>query len=212
MSARLRIREGRARAPPSTCGKPMEIRETQEQIEHAHHQDNKRAALLIVVLAALLAITEMAGKEAQYSSLAQNIERSDLYAYYQAKTIRGAIARSAIDHTIIETPQAERTDDWTKQIETWKQAADTLDSDPKGKEGRKELLEKAKATEADRDREIGAYHDFEFASAALQLAIVIASASVITEMALLELVGGLLGLVGLALAALAFLAPTALPL
>jgi hypothetical protein len=190
----------------------MEIRETQEQIEHAHHQDNKRAAILIIVLAAVLAITEIGGKEAQYTSLADNIERSDLYAFYQAKTIRSAIARTAVDNAAIEAPPAARTDEWNKQVETWKQTADTLDSDPKGKEGRKELLEKAKAIEADRDREIGSYHDFEFGSAALQLAIVMASASVITEIALLELVAVIFGLIGVALAAFAFLAPTVLPL
>lgn len=190
----------------------MEIRETEEHIEHAHHKDNKRAALLIIALAAILAITEIGGKEAQYSSLADNIERSDLYAFYQAKTIRAAIARTAVDSATIGTPQAARTDEWTKQVETWNQAADTLDSDPKSKEGRKELLEKAKAIEIDRDREIGSYHDLEFASAALQLAIVMASASVITEMALLELVAAVIGLVGVGLAAFAFLAPTALPL
>jgi hypothetical protein len=190
----------------------MEIRETQEHIEHAQHKDNKRAALLIIVLAAILAITEIGGKEKQFTALAANIERSDLYAFYQAKTIRSAIARTAVDSATIGTPQAARTDDWAKQIDTWKQAADTLDSDPKGNEGRKELLENANAIESDRDREIGAYHDFEYASAALQLAIVMASASVITEMALLELVAVAFGLVGVALGAFAFLAPNALPL
>jgi hypothetical protein len=190
----------------------MEIRETQEQIEHAHHENNKRAAILIIVLAAVLAITEIGGKEAQYSSLAANIERSDTYAFYQAKTIRAAIARTAVDSATLGTPQAGRTDEWAKQVETWKQTADTLDSDPRGKDGRKELLEKAREIESDRDREINTYHDFEFGSASLQLAIVMASAAVITQIVLLELVALLMGLVGIGLAAFALLAPAALPL
>ncbi len=190
----------------------MEIRETQEQIEHAHHEDNKRAAIMIVALAAVLAITEMAGKEAQFTSLAANIERSDVYAFYQAKTIRSTVAKTAIENANIETPQAGRTEDWSKQVEAWKQTAETLDSDPKGKEGRKELLEKAHTIEVDRDRKISSYHDFEFGSAALQLAIVMASASVITEITALEFVALGLGLVGVALALFAFFAPTALPL
>ncbi len=190
----------------------MEIRETQEQIEHAHHQNNKRAAILIIALAAILAIAEIGAKEAQYTSLAENIERSDLYAFYQAKTIRAAVARTAIDSARIGTSEAARTEEWGKQIDSWQQAADTLDSDPKSNEGRKELLGKARAIEADRDREISTYHDFEFGSAALQLAIVMASASVITEIAILEVVALVLGLIGVGLAAFAFIAPTALPL
>jgi hypothetical protein len=190
----------------------LEIRETHEQIEHAHAHDNKRAAILIIALAAVLAITEIGGKEAQYSSLAHNIERSDLYAYYQAKTIRAAIARTASDTAELQAPPQARDETWQKHVDTWKQAADTLDSDPKGGEGRKELLAKAKAVEADRDREISTYHDFEFGSAALQLAIVMASAAVITELMVLEFVAFGLGLIGIALAAFAFLAPEALPL
>ncbi len=189
----------------------MEIRETHEQIEHAHAHDNKRAAILIIALAAVLAITEIGGKEAQYSSMAHNIERSDLYSFYQAKTIRATIARTAIDEANIGTPAGQRSDDWQKQIDSWKQTVDALDSDPKGGEGRKELLAKAKAVESNRDEELGAYHDFEFGSAALQLAIVMASAAVITELTVLEFVAFGLGLVGIVLGALAFIAPTALP-
>jgi len=190
----------------------MEIRETQEQIEHAHHQDNKRAAILIIFLAAVLAISEIGAKEAQYSSLAANIQASDTYAFYQAKTVRAMIARMAADGATLGIPQASRSEEVTKQIETWKQTADTLDSDPKGKEGRKELLEKARGIEAERDHEVGVYHDFEFGSAALQLAIVMASAAVITEIAILELVAAGLGLIGIALAVLAVVAPSALSL
>ena len=75
----------------------MEAQETHEQVEQAHHQKNKRAALLIIGLAAALAIAEMVGKEAQFASIAHNIESSDLWAFYQAKTIRMSQVQTAAD-------------------------------------------------------------------------------------------------------------------
>ena len=74
----------------------MEVHEAHEHIEKAHHQNNKRAAILIVGLAAALAITEMAGKEAQFASIAHNINTSDTYAFYQAKTIRSTTLQAAL--------------------------------------------------------------------------------------------------------------------
>jgi Domain of unknown function (DUF4337) len=191
----------------------LEVHEAHEHIEKAHHQNNKRAAILIVVLAALLAITEMAGKEAQFASIAHNIDTSDTYAYYQAKTIRSTTLQAALQSAELlpadglpETLAAARD----KQREAWKKEIDRLDTDPAHKEGRKELLEKAKALEELRDHEIHAYHDYEYAAAALQLAIVMASAAVITELFFLEMISMGLGLVGLGFAAIGWLAPTIL--
>ena len=56
------------------------------------------------------------------------------------------------------------------------------------------------------------YHHYEIASAALQIGIVLASASVITGMIALAWLAGGLGLVGLALMAIGFYAPHALHL
>jgi hypothetical protein len=183
----------------------LEVHETRERIEHAehaHHQERKRAALLIIVIAVALALTEMAGKEAQFSSIEHNIEAADLYAFYQAKTIRATVLRTAMDSvTALTAEPAERGEALAKQLSTWKAAVERLDSDPISGEGRAELLVKAKELEKRRDMEIQSYHDFEFGSAALQLAIVIASAAVITEVTLLELLslGFLFAGVGLAL-------------
>jgi len=56
----------------------LEAQEAYEKIEEAHQKHNKRAALIIILLAALLAISEMAGKHAQTASIAYNIEANDL--------------------------------------------------------------------------------------------------------------------------------------
>lgn len=63
----------------------MEIREHQEAIqEAAHGHGNKRVALLIAILAALLALTEMRGKGTQLESLAANIEAANLWSFFQS--------------------------------------------------------------------------------------------------------------------------------
>jgi hypothetical protein len=99
-----------------------------------------------------------------------------------------------------------------KQITDWKQTAARYDSEPETQEGRKELSARAKAAEARRDRTLAAYHHYEIASAALQIAIVLASASIITEVTLLVWLGGGLGICGAAFCVIGLVWPTAVHL
>jgi EamA domain-containing membrane protein RarD len=59
---------------------------------------------------------------------------------------------------------------------------------------------------------LAAYHLFEIGSAASQLAIVLASAAIITGVTLLVYMAGALGIVGIGFGAIAWLAPTMLHL
>ena len=194
----------------------MEVHETRERIEHveeAAHHEKKRAALLIIILAVALAIIEMAGKEAQFASIAHNILSSDTYAFYQAKTIRSTFLRTAADSVeVLALGEGQRAEPVQKLIGTWRGNADRLDSDPSNGEGRKELLEKARILEEQRDEEEHSYHHFEYAAAGLQLAIVVASAAVITELATLELVSAGIGIIAVILGVLGWLAPALLRL
>ncbi|HXY89472.1 MAG TPA: DUF4337 family protein, partial [Xanthobacteraceae bacterium] len=61
--------------------------------------------------------------------------------------------------------------------------------------------------EEKRDHALARYHNFEIASAAFQIAIVLASATVITGIVALAYLAGLLGLGGLAFTAIGLLAP-----
>jgi uncharacterized protein DUF4337 len=188
-----------------------ETRERLEHAEHAHHVERKRAALLIIVLAVALAIVEMAGKEAQFASIAHNILSSDTYNFYQAKTIRETVLRSFVENTeALTAADAPRPPALEKQIAAWKAEIGRLDSDPSTQEGRKELLDRARTLEGQRDEEEQSYHHFEYAAAGLQLAIVIASAAVITEITLLEIISAAIGIVAVSLATLGWLAPSLL--
>ena len=192
---------------------PHENLEHAEHAEHASHGGNKKIALLISVLALFLAFSETLGKSAQTAAITDNVHANDLWAFYQAKHIRGTILRTGAEHMQIE---ANRAADptvkarLTKVAKDWLDNAARYDDDPKGGEGRKQLMAKAKVAEHKRDLDMSRYHNYEFASAAFQIGIVLASAEVITGMIALGWLSGLLGVAGLGLTGLGLWLPHAL--
>ena len=192
---------------------PHENLEHAEHAEHASLGGNKKIALLISVLALFLAFSETLGKSAQTAALTDTVAANDLWAFYQAKHIRGTILRASAEKMKIEVDRA--TDPaikarLAKTADDWVKTAKRYDDDPKGGEGRKQLMAKAQAVEHKRDLSLARYHNYEFASAAFQIGIVLASAEVITGMVALGWLSGLLGLAGLALTGLGLWAPHAL--
>jgi hypothetical protein len=190
--------------------------EAHEEMEHAEHAEhashtNRRIALLIAVLALFLAFSETLGKSAQTAALSDNIEASDLWAFFQAKTIRQTVLRTAADTNAIQLAALNDAGakSMMKLIDDWKKTIDRFESEPATREGRKELTERARETEHRRDVNFAKYENYELASAAFQIGIVLASASVITGMLLLTYGAGLLGLVGLAFTGLGLFAPHA---
>jgi hypothetical protein len=178
---------------------------------HVEHHGNKGIALLISVLALVLAFSETLGKSAQTAGIAANIEASNLWAFFQAKTIRQTTMRTAADSLQAQF-DGKAPVPIAKQIDAWKKIADRYQSEPETGEGRKELAERAKAAEKKRDRHLAAYHHYELASAAVQIAIVMASASIITSMSALVWVAGGLGLVGVAFCVIGMWFPMAVHL
>ena len=177
--------------------------------------ENKRIALLIAVLALVLAFAETLGKGAQTAAIDKNIEASNLWSFFQAKTIRMTVLRTAAEAAELELDQvsAVKTKEAiTQRVATWRKTAERYDSEPDTQEGRKELAARAKEAEKKRDRSLAAYHHYETASAAVQIAIVLASASIITSMAVLAWIGIGLGVVGAIFCGIAFFAPAAVHL
>jgi hypothetical protein len=175
---------------------------------HGESHGNKGIALLISVLALVLAFSETLGKAAQTNALSFNIEASNLWAFFQAKTIRQTVVRTAADELALG-PQSDAVQ---KQIDSFRKTAERYQSEPETGEGRKELSERAKAAEGKRDVAMAAYHHYEMASAAVQIAIVLASAAIITGMAVMVWVAGVLGAVGIAFCVIGFWFPTAVHL
>jgi hypothetical protein len=177
-------------------------------VGHGDGPNSKRIALLISVLALFLALAETLAKSAQTTALNSNVEASNLWAFFQAKTIRQTAVRSMNEAVPLLRPSdPERQASIDKQLETWKQTVARWESEPETQEGRKELAARAKLAEQVRDVAMSRYHQYEFGSAALQIGIVLASAAVITNVMLLAGAGGFLGLLGLAFMALGMFAP-----
>ena len=169
---------------------------------------NKKVALLIALLALVLAFAETLGKSAQTAALANHIEASNLWSFFQAKTIRQTTIRTAAEE--MEAQFGDKASEAVrKQIDAWKKTAERYQSEPETGEGRKELMAKAKEREAKRDRATAAYHHFELASAAVQIAIVLASAQIITGVAALLWIAYALGGIGIAFSLIGLLWPTA---
>jgi hypothetical protein len=175
---------------------------------HADHGGNKGVALLISVLALVLALSETLGKSAQTSALGYNIEASNLWAFFQAKTIRQTTLRAAAEQVEVlsESEKAK------KQIDTWRKTAARYQDEPDTGEGRNQLAARAKEAEKKRDLSLARYHHYEMSSAAVQIAIVLASASIITTMPALFWAAGALGVVGIGFCVIGFWFPTAIHL
>jgi hypothetical protein len=186
-----------------------EAHEHAEEAEHAAHS-NRGIALLISVLALVLALSETLGKSTQTAALTNTVQASDTWAFYQARNIRSTTVSTAKE--VMEIEAAAATDPamkaaLAKKIEDWEKRLKRWESDPEKREGMKELMEKAKGLEEKRDHELEQYHNYEIASAALQIGIVLASASIITSMVILAWLGGGLGIVGLAFVIIGLYAP-----
>ena len=186
-----------------------------EHAEHAAHGGNKSIALLIAVMALFLAFSETLGKSAQTEGIGLNIKASDTWNFFQAKTIRQTALRTAAENGAvlavgITDPAAKEA--MLKQVDAWQKTVTRYESDPKEKDGRKELREQATEYEHERDTQLARYHHYEVASAAFQIAIVLASATIITGMVVLSWIAGGLGVVGLVFMGIGLWAPHAVHL
>jgi hypothetical protein len=196
----------------STGEKIMGAHESMEQAEHAEHAsgENKKIALLIAVIALFLALSETLGKGAQTESISKNVEASNLWAFFQAKSIRRTVVQAVSDQAKLSL--GLMGDDAAKaalqkQIDEWQKTAARYRSEPETGEGSEQLSERAKHAEHERDLAMARYHHYEIASAAFQIGIVLASASIITGMIALAWISGLLALAGIAFTAIGLFAP-----
>jgi len=177
--------------------------DTMEEIAHeatheaSHGNRNaKLIGLLISVLALFLAVSEMLGKSAQTHALTLNIEASDTWNFFQAKTIRQTMLRTNMEgmklQADVSKPEVE------KQMTAWQASIDRWESEPSTNEGRKELIKKAKEIEAKRDGYLEQYHAYEFASLLIQLGIVLSSVTLLTSIMWFSAGSIGLGIAGLA--------------
>ena len=130
-----------------------------------------KAGWLITVLAALLAINTYISNGNSSKVLSNTISANNTWAFYQAKSVKQTLAEMARDDAV-ERKQFEKADKLTVKI-------DRYESEPATGEGKKELMVKARALEAERDEIRKTSPWLTFAGSAFQIAIVLLTASIL---------------------------------
>ena len=175
------------------------IEQAKEGIEDAGHKADsygsaRSIAVMIAALAAMLALAEMGEKAAQNSYLTNHIQATDDWSFFQAKTIRAEMNR--LQAELLES-QPNGTDPAVlKRIAATRANVDRLNNEPDT--GRIALQDKARRSEHIRDAAFHSYHLFELVVGILQIAIVLASVSVVTRVSRLAVAAAVMG-VGAAL-------------
>ena len=150
-----------------------------------------RAALLIAVLAAILAIGGLGGGNATDDMIANNIKASDTWAFYQAKNVRQTTYKLAVQELEAElaagTLPPERRADAEKRLQEYRATIERYDSEPDADapndplrgEGKKQLSAQAKAYEEGFETASQRDDNFDYAEVLLQLALVLGSVAIL---------------------------------
>jgi len=175
----------------------------------------------IGLLAVLLAVCAMGGGNAAADATMKNIEASNTWAFFQAKNMRRHVLRVELDDLSLRllaepdlTPEGRaaieakiadfRLQDGVLTIGDQAKPADQ-------REGLDQLFEKGKRLEAERDLAMRRGPYFDYGQALLQIAIVLASISIITRGTVLLAVSGVLGAAGAFLTLNGFTLALAIP-
>ncbi len=187
--------------------------EATESAVEAKEKD-RVVALIIAILALLLALSEAGAKKAQHLSMEKNIEASDLFNFYQAKKIRSTVVETAsktleAQKTALSDLKAEGA--FEKQIGDFQTIVARFEQDTKNPQDSLDAIqERAKAAVEARELANRRLEHYEFGSGLAQIAIVLASAAIITGIGALVWLSVGLGILAAILTALGFLSPTTL--
>lgn len=174
----------------------------QEHIHEAHHADSeadpwpRKMAVVVSILAASLAIAEIGAKSAQTAYLTHNITVSDTWSFYQAKNLRATVRHSQAD--LLESLPNAADPAIQKKIRDARSEEARMRDDPKGGDGMEQLRHRALHEEEEREHAFHTYHGYELAAGALEIAIVLSSASVVTKIKALGIAAGLVGTLSIA--------------
>lgn len=185
----------------------VDYQEKAEHVTHAAGHGSKRAALLIALLAAALAISEQQAKKAEIAVQEDAVLAADAWSQYQAKSIRSALAQDLerLGSTLDTPSQPDRAA--ARQTILRQLEADQAHYETDPKDGKAAIAVRARSFETSREQQLERTHTYDNAAAALELGIVLATASVVTlSRPLLGIACGL-GVLGVVLGVLGFLAP-----
>jgi hypothetical protein len=183
----------------------VETREVLEHVEQAEAAAEKRedfgrrAALVISVLAALLAVASLAGSRASTEAILSQARASDTYNEYQANSLKRHINLDDAAQLRILARATSGEAAANQQAANLEQAVND-----KYQPAQDQLLPVAQDFEHERDLAEARHRGFQSAEAAFQLGIVLSSISIVARVRWLLVAGASLGAVGLLLGLNAF--------
>jgi Domain of unknown function (DUF4337) len=200
----------------------LEHHEHAEHLAHGHGEHGEKphgdsdhaaqakhgqiAALVVAILAALLAITEQGAKHAEIRVEQAAIAAADSWAQYQAKSTRGSFAADLVDLIgALDTSDTAAMRRRSAVVEKLKKDEERYTSDPK--DGKRAIARRARAFEEARDVALEQTHAYHNGTAALELGIVLTTASAIIKSRMLIIMALGFGAAGAILALLGLIAP-----
>lgn len=173
----------------------------QEAVHHEAHgghggggHDNrnmKRIAVLVSMLAATLALIQVGEKRSQNDYLTNHIAVTNDWAFYQAKNLRAIMRQTEM--TVLESLGNAQDPKIEAKLKDARAYIARMRDEPGG-DGMKQIGDLAREREKKRDAAYHAYHNYEYAASAVEIAIVLASVSALTAMPALAIGAGVMGL------------------
>ena len=159
----------------------VELPNPEELNERREHHFSRRVALITAIYAVLLAIAALGGNHAMKEMILAQQQSSDQWAFYQAKVIREHQYRG--QKLRLEVDLLERGDSMKPEA---REKLDVLikrfaDEEKRYSEEKKDIEKEAKRLEHERDLWQAKDPFFLFAEALLQIAIVMASVSILAR-------------------------------
>jgi len=174
-----------------------ELTELQEHAEHAKHDPTLAPiSVTMAILAVLVAVVTLLGHRAHTEEVVMQAKASDQWAYYQAKNIR-----RHEDEIVSDMSSVQATTDAAalgKVREKYSSEA------ARYKDDQKEIEEKAKEMEAEVASERNRADRFDLAEVFLEVGLVITSITLLSGRRFFWMMGILLGLIGIVVAATGF--------
>jgi hypothetical protein len=162
----------------------MAIDDVVERLGSDRDTLNKWVGVYVGVLAVLLAICNVGGSNATKDAMRAHIEAANTWSFFQAKNLRRTATTIAADdlelmRDAFPAMPPELQKKFADKIESYREQARRLTTDPEKKEGLDELFARGRTLELDRDVAFRKDPFFDWSQALLQIAIVLASVHLI---------------------------------
>ena len=196
----------------------MEAAEAAEMMDKERERNTfkQRASIAIAIFAMVLAICSLGGSNAGKEALNNNVLASNYFNFFQAKNMRQTAVELAADELELGWLNDPALPEATKQamrqrLDQYRKTITRYESEPETREGKKELIGRAREHEKLRDHALKQDPYFDYAEALLQIAIVLISVAIVADLAWLSFMGGAIGIIGALLTINGFLLLVEIP-